>query len=84
MLDLDLAILGSSPEAYSAYVKNVKAEYTHYISEEVFDAGRAQFLRNFLMRDTLFFTPWGKDKFEKQARVNLESELAILGNGGGR
>lgn len=75
VLDLDLAILGTKPDIYSAYVENIKAEYAQHISEEVFRAGRSQFLKTFLMRDTLFFTAWGKDKFETQARANLQREL---------
>jgi predicted metal-dependent HD superfamily phosphohydrolase len=81
VLDLDLAILGTNPSAYKTYVENVKAEYTQHIPEEMFHSGRSQFLKSFLMRDILFFTAWGRNKFEAQARANLEAELAVYDTG---
>jgi len=80
LLDADLAILGSEPAAYSAYVNGVRAEYGH-IDDVAWATGRAQVLRRFLYRPRLFATEYMHDLYEHRARANIEAELASLRRG---
>jgi predicted metal-dependent HD superfamily phosphohydrolase len=77
LLDADLAVLGSDPAAYSSYVEGVRAEYRH-VDDADWRVGRAEILRTFLDRPTIFATPTGRERWETRARANLTSELATL------
>lgn len=76
-LDADLAILGSDRDRYRAYVSEVRQEYAH-VPEAMFRAGRAAILRAFLARERIYFTEEFRRRFERQARENMEWELARL------
>src|SRR4051812_14180757 len=77
LLDADLAILGSDPAAYLAYVNGVRAEYAH-VDDAGWVAGRAHVLHGLLDRPRLFATPYMHDLYEHRARANIEAELASL------
>ena len=78
LLDADLATLGSEPADYAAYVKAVRSEYRH-LDDDEWQIGRAEVLRSFLDRETIFATSSGRLRWEEAARMNLESELDSLG-----
>ncbi|WP_264032033.1 DUF4031 domain-containing protein [Cellulosimicrobium sp. SH8] len=75
--DADLAILGSAPDRYARYVRQVRAEYAH-VPDDAFRTGRAAVLRGLLGGGALFRTPQGAERWEDQARDNLTAELAAL------
>ena len=77
LLDADLAVLGSDPAAYSAYVAGVRAEYRH-VDDPDWRVGRAAVLQAFLDRPAIFATPTGRERWETRARANLAAELASL------
>jgi predicted metal-dependent HD superfamily phosphohydrolase len=77
LLDADLAILGADPAGYSAYVAGVRAEYRH-VTDDDWRAGRADVLRRFLERPTIYVTTTAQDRWEARARANLAAELAEL------
>jgi predicted metal-dependent HD superfamily phosphohydrolase len=77
LCDADLAILGSDSERYAAYTAAVREEYA-FVPEEFYRAGRAEVLRGLLELPTLFHTPAARDRFESQARRNMETELMLL------
>lgn len=77
LVDADLAVLGADPAAYSSYVEGVRAEYRH-VDEPDWRVGRADILRTFLDRPTIFATPTGRERWETRARANLSAELAAL------
>jgi predicted metal-dependent HD superfamily phosphohydrolase len=76
-LDMDLSILGAAPEAFDAYEAGVRHEYRE-VPETVFRAGRAAILERFLERDALYFSDWGKARFEARARENLRRSIRRL------
>jgi predicted metal-dependent HD superfamily phosphohydrolase len=78
LLDADLAILGSDPAAYQAYVNGVRAEYRH-IDDGEWRAGRTAVLQRFLDRRRLFVTDHMHAAYEHRARANIGAELAALG-----
>ncbi|MHA6644649.1 HD domain-containing protein [Mesorhizobium sp. A623] len=80
-LDMDLAIVGASPEAFDAYEHAVRQEYG-WVPEPAWIAGRAEVLKNFLGRPHVFHTRQFRDRFEQQARANMERSLASLGQSG--
>ena len=78
-LDMDLSILGASPEAFDAYEAGVRHEYRE-VPEEAFRNGRAAILEGFLARDFLYFSDWGRAQFERAARTNLKASIVKLRN----
>lgn len=76
-LDMDLSILGAAPEIFDAYEAGVRHEYRE-VPEEAFRAGRAAILEGFLVRDALYFSGWGRERFEAAARENLARSIAKL------
>ncbi len=76
-LDMDLGILGASPERFDIYEDQIRREYAH-VPCAAFREGRAKVLRHFGERETLYFSEWGKDRFEATARSNLARSLAAL------
>ncbi|MEM7372259.1 MAG: hypothetical protein AAF587_26815 [Bacteroidota bacterium] len=76
-LDMDLSILGSEPDAYVTYARQIREEY-YQLPEAVYTAGRIQVLDRFLQRPFLFFTPAFRQRFELIARQNISNELTRL------
>ena len=77
LLDADLAVLGSEPAAYEAYVTGVRAEYGA-LDDEQWRTGRGAVLRRLLGRQPLFSTEAGRSRWERRARANMAAELASL------
>jgi predicted metal-dependent HD superfamily phosphohydrolase len=76
-LDMDLSILGAAAEVFDAYEAGVRHEYRE-VPEAAFSAGRAAILEGFLAREALYFSDWGRDRFEASARANLARSIAAL------
>lgn len=80
-LDLDLSILGKPPEVYADYAQNIRLEYVlndRFITEEQYTKGRMAFLITMLARERIYQTSHFFDKFEVQARKNMQEELDDL------
>lgn len=75
VIDLDLSILGESPERYQSYVESIRKEFGH-VSEEDWIAGRGAWIEGMIGRDRIFWTPWG-ESLEETARANLMQELLV-------
>ena len=77
IVDIDLSGLGQEPALFEKDGQNIRAEYD-WISLEDFQQGRAQILKKFLSRPTIYLTPYFKEKYEKRARKNLSRAIAKL------
>jgi predicted metal-dependent HD superfamily phosphohydrolase len=77
LLDADLAVLGSAPAAYDAYVNGVRTEYEHLSASE-WTAGRSSVVERLLARSSLYATEPARVWWEERARANLAAELAAL------
>lgn len=78
MLDIDLSILGESPEKYGEYCKKIRQEYSKYDDDE-FNTGRKEnVLKPFINRNPLFKTEWFRERYENQARINMKNEIKLL------
>lgn len=75
LIDIDRAILASSPAEYETYRLAIRREYGH-VGDAQFAAGRGAFLKDCLTRP-IFTTP-DFLAFEEKARENLQRELAGL------
>jgi predicted metal-dependent HD superfamily phosphohydrolase len=82
LIDADLAVLGSEPAAYQAYVTGVRAEYAG-VDDAAWRRGRADVVRHLLDRERLYATAPARRRWEARARANLTAELATLGVGFG-
>ena len=75
--DADLSILGMSWDLYAEYYKNVRKEYSLY-TDLIYVPGRKKVLQHFLQMERIFKTDHFFNKFELQARENMQQELAAL------
>lgn len=75
--DADLSILGKDPETYAVYCKHVRKEYSIY-PDLLYKPGRKKVLRHFLSMDRIFKTAYFYDRYEEQARQNIEVEISML------
>lgn len=76
-IDADLSVLGQNWETYSSYYKNVRKEYSFY-PDFVYNPGRKKILNHFLSMDKIFKTDFFYNKFEMQAKQNLQKEIELL------
>ena len=75
--DADLSILGADSSSYLEYTRQIRKEYEHYPDPD-YKKGRAAVLTYFLNMKSLFKTEFFKDRFEKQARLNMQNELSTI------
>ncbi|RZI85635.1 MAG: metal-dependent phosphohydrolase [Rubrivivax sp.] len=76
-LDFDLSILAAPEPVYEAYARQVRQEYA-WVPEPLYGPARAEILRSFLNRSSLYFIPSLRGAWEAAARRNLSAELARL------
>lgn len=77
LLDIDLSILGESPEKYAIYEENIRKEYIH-VPKAMYAFGRSKLLKKFLKEERIFQTSYYQSRYEFQARKNLSSALRDL------
>lgn len=76
VLDCDLAILGSTPERFAEYEKQIRAEYG-WVPEFLYARKRSEVLEGFLKRERIYQTERGREEFDAAARENLRRVLGI-------
>jgi predicted metal-dependent HD superfamily phosphohydrolase len=76
-LDMDLSILGAPQTEFDAYERGVRHEYRE-VADDAFRSGRAAILEGFLARERLYFSDWGRGRFEAPARANLMRSIEAL------
>lgn len=77
LIDADLSILGKHKVAYSEYVAQVRKEYGIY-PKKIYNKNRIKVLKTFLSKPNIYNTVYFFDRYEKQARKNMENEIKIL------
>lgn len=77
LLDIDLSILGQQPEIYWLYEENIRKEYS-WVPEPLFKQKRIEVLHSFLERSRIYHLDVYRDRFEEQARKNLEQAITRL------
>lgn len=76
LVDIDLAILGASPERFEEYEKQIRKEYA-WVPGFVFRRKRRIILQKFLTRPTIYSTPRLGSQLEDVARTNLNRSLRL-------
>ena len=78
--DVDLSILGRTPEVFAEYERRIREEYRQ-VPEALYRMGRAQVLAALLGRHPLYLTRYFQERYETVARRNLRHSLARLAQG---
>ncbi|MFT6764864.1 MAG: putative metal-dependent HD superfamily phosphohydrolase [Candidatus Aldehydirespiratoraceae bacterium] len=77
LFDADLAILGADESNYAAYVTAVRSEYRH-LDDQEWVTGRADVVRSFISRPSIYATESGRSQWEDSAQRNLAAELVSV------
>lgn len=77
IVDIDLAILAASPRGYDRYARAIRKEYS-FVKRDDFRKGRAEVLKSFLKRPSIYVTPTFRHRYEHNARANVEREIESL------
>ena len=77
LVDADLSILGAQPTRFQEYEAQVRSEYG-WVPEAMFRSARAKILKEFLGRPHLYSTAYFRERYEAQARRNLQHSLESL------
>jgi predicted metal-dependent HD superfamily phosphohydrolase len=77
LVDIDLAILGSSEARFAEYERQIRIEYG-FVPADEFAIRRRAVLGSFLARPSIYGTPYFNARFEASARRNLTQALAGL------
>jgi predicted metal-dependent HD superfamily phosphohydrolase len=76
-LDMDLSILGSTPDVFTAYEEAVRREYG-WVPDALWREGRRKVLQGFLDRPAIYASPQFRASHEAAARANLTRSLERL------
>jgi predicted metal-dependent HD superfamily phosphohydrolase len=77
LVDIDLAILGSSAERFAEYEQQIRTEY-NFVPETIFNQKRQEILQGFLDRSTIYSTKYFQDKFGLIAQQNIRKSIDLL------
>lgn len=77
VVDVDFSILGKPAREFDGYERGIRQEYA-WVDEQTFRNTRAGILERFLARPAIFNTPYFVDKYEVQARANLQRSITQL------
>jgi predicted metal-dependent HD superfamily phosphohydrolase len=78
VVDIDLSILGASPEVYAQFERAIRREYW-WVPRGRYVAGRGKVLAGFLGRARIYRHDPFFEKYETRARANLAGALSQLG-----
>ena len=73
-LDCDMAILGATAGAFTAYDRAIAEEYSA-VPRWLYRMKRRQFFRRLLASERIFLSDFFRDRFETPARDNLQEAL---------
>lgn len=77
MVDVDLSSFGMAWDDFHRDSVNVRSEMSH-MSDEEFASGQGRFLQSLIDRDSIYGTPFFRERYEARARENIESYLEKL------
>lgn len=76
-IDIDLSILGQTPEVFAEYEKQIRQEYAWVPYVEYYTA-RINVLKKFLARPIIYKSMEMRAKYEQQARDNIKNSIDTL------
>lgn len=78
LCDIDLSILGREPAVFDQFERRIRREYD-WVPEPIYRTSRTEILAGFLRRRFIYQTRVFRDRYETQARANLERVIEKLG-----
>lgn len=78
LMDIDLVSLGKPADIFDKYDDQIFTEYSSVYSKEDYQKGRAEFFKSMLDRPFIYSTKYFQDKYEEQARENLNRSYTKL------
>jgi predicted metal-dependent HD superfamily phosphohydrolase len=75
MADIDLASLALAPDRFDENSRRIRSEYLH-VPEDAFVRNRNNMLGGLLKRPRIYYTDVFHDRYEGQARENLERAVS--------
>uniref|UniRef100_A0AC34R6M5 Uncharacterized protein n=1 Tax=Panagrolaimus sp. JU765 TaxID=591449 RepID=A0AC34R6M5_9BILA len=79
LIDFDFAFLGENEELYKKHSEAIRKEHSHLTDSE-YKETRLKLLRLFLQIPNIYATKEFREKYEKQARTNINNEITTLSN----
>ncbi|XP_062582105.1 uncharacterized protein LOC134243892 [Saccostrea cucullata] len=76
-LDIDMAVLGRSPEGYRTYAGQIRNEYSHYPDQD-YRKGRSAVLRGFTQRQRIYASEEFHKLYHDIAIQNMADEILTL------
>lgn len=76
LIDIDLAILGASPQRFIEYQEQIRFEYQQ-VEEQHYQVKRAEILAAFYQKQPLFMSSYFYEKLEASAKANLAHALGV-------
>ena len=77
IVDIDLTILGASPEVYDEFERNVRKEYK-MVPTFIYRKKRKELLKSFLNNASIYNLDYFKEKYESVARHNIKRAIEML------
>ena len=77
VVDIDLSILGRSAVDYDQFERDIREEY-RWVPSFLYKRKRCEILQSFLERDSIYTTPYFRDRYEGVARSNLRNAVRAL------
>ena len=77
LIDIDLAILGANEQRYDQYESSIRKEYG-FVPSLLYKKGRRKLLLSFVKSDRIYLTADFYDKYENQARLNIDRAMRNL------
>ncbi len=77
LIDIDLSILGANDQLYDSYEVWIRKEYA-LIPNFLYSKGRKKLLNSFVKLDNIYQTAYFYEKYEIQARQNINRALQKL------
>ncbi len=77
IIDIDMAILGASPERYEQYESDLQREHNQ-MAEFIYRRKRLEILKSMITRQRIFHSSIAREALESQARENLARSIARL------
>ena len=77
VVDIDLSILGRPADAFDEFETSIREEY-QWVPWSTYCEKRANVLQSFLERVRIYSTNWFADRYESNARLNLNRAISRL------
>jgi predicted metal-dependent HD superfamily phosphohydrolase len=77
IVDIDLTILGTSPEVYDEFEMNVRMEYK-MVPSFIYRSKRKAILNSFFGRSSIFQTEYFQSRYEDSAKENIARAISAL------